>query len=130
MWSPIFVMGSNLGGLAGQQLFTEGDAPRYRRAFLAILMLYAGPTGITAGATGRHWRGNKRPVGEYGGEGNGLVRDGDEEDEKTASVSALGGGKKNYRQRKKTPACLKVLETGATYTTSFALAAILFATQH
>ncbi|KAF0322850.1 alternative sulfate transporter [Colletotrichum asianum] len=34
------VMGSNLGGLAGQQLFQESDAPRYPKAFLAILLLY------------------------------------------------------------------------------------------
>ena len=36
------VIGSNLGGLAGQQLFQEDDAPRYTHAFVAILCLYTG----------------------------------------------------------------------------------------
>ncbi len=35
------VMGSNIGGLAGQQLFRTSDAPKYTNGFLAILCLYA-----------------------------------------------------------------------------------------
>ncbi|RDW84473.1 hypothetical protein BP6252_02063 [Coleophoma cylindrospora] len=35
------VIGSNLGGLAGQQLFQSKDAPHYNNAFLSILVLYA-----------------------------------------------------------------------------------------
>lgn len=35
------VIGSNLGGLAGQQLFQDSDAPRYKNAFITILCLYA-----------------------------------------------------------------------------------------
>ncbi|KAI4602591.1 hypothetical protein KJ359_007807 [Pestalotiopsis sp. 9143b] len=34
------VIGSNLGGLAGQQLFQDDDAPRYSQAFIAVLSLY------------------------------------------------------------------------------------------
>lgn len=41
------VIGSNLGGIAGQQLFRSSDAPRYPRAFLAILLLYASAIPIT-----------------------------------------------------------------------------------
>ncbi|KAF7533364.1 hypothetical protein G7054_g7142 [Neopestalotiopsis clavispora] len=35
------VIGSNLGGLAGQQLFQDDDAPRYSHAWIAILCIYA-----------------------------------------------------------------------------------------
>ncbi|KAL4727010.1 hypothetical protein ACLX1H_005910 [Fusarium chlamydosporum] len=37
----LVVMGANLGGLAGQQLFRDNDAPKYTHGFLAIMCLYA-----------------------------------------------------------------------------------------
>lgn len=36
------VMGANLGGITGQSLFKDKDAPTYKPAFLAILCMYAG----------------------------------------------------------------------------------------
>ena len=41
------VMGSNLGAIAGSQLFRDDDAPGYDRGFLAILILYASAIPIT-----------------------------------------------------------------------------------
>ncbi|KAH9226493.1 hypothetical protein K456DRAFT_1754832 [Colletotrichum gloeosporioides 23] len=38
----LIVMAANLGGLAGQQLFRDDDAPRYTRGFLGIIGLYSG----------------------------------------------------------------------------------------
>lgn len=37
----LVVIGSNLGGLSGQQLFRSSDAPYYQRAFASIMALYA-----------------------------------------------------------------------------------------
>lgn len=54
------VMGSNLGGLAGQQLFRESDAPRYTKAFLAILLLYASAIPVTLVLMWVYWRSNKK----------------------------------------------------------------------
>ncbi|KAF2015623.1 MFS general substrate transporter [Aaosphaeria arxii CBS 175.79] len=58
------VIGSNLGGLAGQQMFRESDAPRYQRGFLAILLLYVASIAITAVLMAVYWwsnRGAERP---------------------------------------------------------------------
>ncbi|KAH7166425.1 alternative sulfate transporter [Dactylonectria macrodidyma] len=54
------VIGSNLGAIAGQQLFRSSDAPRYTRAFLAILMLYAASIPITLLIMWVYWRDNKK----------------------------------------------------------------------
>ncbi|KAB2570445.1 putative transporter [Lasiodiplodia theobromae] len=70
------VIGSNLGGLAGQQMFREEDKPRYRRAFLAILGLYAASIVITCAVMASYWwvnrkieEGGEGQEGEGGGEG-------------------------------------------------------------
>lgn len=54
------VMGSNLGAIAGQQLFRKSDSPRYNRAFLAILLLYAAAIPITLIMMWVYWRDNKK----------------------------------------------------------------------
>lgn len=54
------VIGSNLGGLAGQQLFRSSDAPKYSQAFLAILLLYSASIPITLGIIWVYWRDNKK----------------------------------------------------------------------
>jgi hypothetical protein len=54
------VMGSNLGGIAGGQLFREEDAPRYTRAFLAILLLYAACIPISLALMWVYWRANRK----------------------------------------------------------------------
>ncbi|KAH6687188.1 alternative sulfate transporter [Plectosphaerella plurivora] len=54
------VMGSNMGGLAGSQLFRDDDAPRYNKAFLAILLLYASAIPISGAIMGVYWRANKK----------------------------------------------------------------------
>lgn len=54
------VIGSNLGAIAGQQLFRSSDAPRYNRAFLAILLLYASSIPITLLLMWAYWRLNKK----------------------------------------------------------------------
>ncbi|KAF6827349.1 major facilitator superfamily transporter [Colletotrichum plurivorum] len=54
------VMGSNLGGLAGQQLFQESDAPRYSKAFLAILLLYGACIPLTLVIMYVYWRANRK----------------------------------------------------------------------
>lgn len=43
----LVVIGSNLGGLAGVNLFQADDAPRYTRAWLGILCLYAASIIVT-----------------------------------------------------------------------------------
>lgn len=71
------VIGSNLGGLAGQQMFREEDAPRYGRAFLAILLLYAASIVITCAVMASYWwvnrkiekRGEGQEQEDGGGEG-------------------------------------------------------------
>lgn len=54
------VIGSNLGGLAGQNLFRENDAPRYTIGFLAIMCLYAGSFIAVLVMWGVYWGGNKK----------------------------------------------------------------------
>ncbi|TDZ39372.1 putative transporter [Colletotrichum spinosum] len=53
------VMGSNLGAIAGGQLFWDDDAPRYNRAFMAILVLYAGAIAVAAMTMCVYWRENR-----------------------------------------------------------------------
>lgn len=53
------VMGSNLGAIAGGQLFRDGDAPRYTRAFMAILALYAGAMFLALVTMWVYWRDNR-----------------------------------------------------------------------
>ncbi|TDZ24696.1 putative transporter [Colletotrichum orbiculare MAFF 240422] len=53
------VMGSNLGAIAGGQLFRDDDAPRYNRAFMAILALYAGSIVVAAVTMWVYWRANR-----------------------------------------------------------------------
>ncbi|EAT89632.2 hypothetical protein SNOG_02901 [Parastagonospora nodorum SN15] len=59
------VMGSNLGGLAGQQMFRQSDAPRYQRGFLAILCLYVGSIVLTVATIAAYWWTNKKLKREY-----------------------------------------------------------------
>ncbi|KAJ4353516.1 uncharacterized protein N0V89_005246 [Didymosphaeria variabile] len=54
------VIGSNLGGLAGQQIFRTSDALRYLRALLTILLLYAASMLITCVVMAVYWWGNRR----------------------------------------------------------------------
>ena len=54
------VMGSNIGGLAGQQLFRTSDAPKYTRGFLAILCLYAASLVLFLIQIGIYYLGNRR----------------------------------------------------------------------
>lgn len=53
------VMGSNLGSIAGGQLFRTDDAPRYTRAFVAILALYAGAILVALVIMWVYWRANR-----------------------------------------------------------------------
>ncbi|KAI8715230.1 MFS domain-containing protein [Fusarium sp. LHS14.1] len=65
------VMGSNLGGIIGQQLFQESDAPKYPKAFIAILLLYGACIPTTLAIMYMYWRANRK-VGAGTGEGNGV----------------------------------------------------------
>ncbi|KAL3461620.1 vitamin H transporter [Aspergillus heterothallicus] len=56
----LVVIGSNLGGIAGQQLFRSDDAPRYTKAFLAILLLYAASIPVTLLLMWVYWRRNRK----------------------------------------------------------------------
>lgn len=60
----LVVMGSNLGGLAGQQLFRSSDAPKYQSAFASILGLYGASIILTVVITGVYWRANKRTTSD------------------------------------------------------------------
>lgn len=53
------VMGSNLGAISGGQLFRADDAPRYTRAFVAILALYAGAMFVALVIMWVYWRANR-----------------------------------------------------------------------
>lgn len=53
------VMGSNLGAIAGGQLFRADDAPEYTRAFAAILGLYAGAVLIALVIMWVYWRADR-----------------------------------------------------------------------
>jgi MFS-type transporter involved in bile tolerance (Atg22 family) len=54
------VAGSNLGGLAGINLFKQSDAPRYSKGFLGVLCLYAGSIVVILGMMALYWFENKR----------------------------------------------------------------------
>ena len=56
----LVVMGANLGGLAGQQLFRDEDAPRYTRGFLAIMCLYAATLAMVVITTWLYWNRNRK----------------------------------------------------------------------
>lgn len=54
------IIGSNIGGLAGQQLFHASDAPRYTSGFLAVMCLYAGSMVLIALVTAWYWWANRK----------------------------------------------------------------------
>ncbi|KAF5542997.1 nicotinamide mononucleotide permease [Fusarium mexicanum] len=54
------VAGSNVGGLAGQNVFVKSDAPYYRNGFLKILCLYAASIVLIAGMIFYYWNDNRR----------------------------------------------------------------------
>jgi len=54
------VMGSNVGGLTGAQLFRTDDAPLYNRAFRTILCLYAAALAMNLLQMFIYWQGNKK----------------------------------------------------------------------
>ncbi|RSL71568.1 hypothetical protein CEP54_001344 [Fusarium duplospermum] len=66
------VMGSNLGGIIGQQLFQGSDAPKYPKAFIAILLLYSACIPTTLAIMYMYWRANRK-VRAGTGEGNGVA---------------------------------------------------------
>ena len=69
------VIGSNIGGIAGQQLFRSSDAPQYTQAFLAILLLYVASIPVTLFLRWIYWRANKKSESEQesAGESIGLT---------------------------------------------------------
>ncbi|KAH8170352.1 major facilitator superfamily protein [Sarocladium implicatum] len=62
------VAGSNLGGLAGINLFKQSDAPRYARGFLGVLCLYGGSIVVILVMMALYWYENKRMAKRTGGE--------------------------------------------------------------
>lgn len=78
------VIGSNLGGLAGQQLFQDDDAPRYNHAFVAILCLYGASIVMIAVQMVIYALLNRKER---------LVRSGEGDD---ATGGGLGGGHQRY----------------------------------
>lgn len=56
----LVVMGSNLGGLSGQQLFRSSDAPLYQNAFASIMALYAASIVLTLLIMAVYWRGKRK----------------------------------------------------------------------
>lgn len=62
------VAGSNLGGLAGINLFKQTDAPRYARGFLGVLCLYGGSIVVILNMMALYWYENKRMARRTGGE--------------------------------------------------------------
>lgn len=56
----LIVMAANLGGLAGQQLFRDDNAPRYTRGFLGIIGLYSGTMVLVMGLTMLYWFKNRK----------------------------------------------------------------------
>ncbi|RKK72136.1 hypothetical protein BFJ69_g10399 [Fusarium oxysporum] len=75
------VAGSNVGGLAGQNIFVESDAPYYRNGFLKILCLYAASIVLVAGMIFYYWNDNRR-----------MQRSGELED--TEDIGGSGGLKR------------------------------------
>lgn len=53
------VIGSNLGGIAGQHLFSSKDRPRYTQSFLAILLMYVACIPVTLLIMWMYWRKNR-----------------------------------------------------------------------
>ena len=60
------VMGSNVGGLTGGQLFRTDDAPSYNRAFLSVLCLYSATLVMIALQMFTYWRSNKKIIAHEG----------------------------------------------------------------
>lgn len=56
----LVVMGSNLGGLSGQQLFRSSDAPEYRNAFASIMGLYVASIVLTLVIMVVYWHMNRK----------------------------------------------------------------------
>jgi hypothetical protein len=56
----LVVMGSNLGGLSGQQLFRSSDAPYYRNAFASIMRLYAASIVLTLVIMAVYWQASRK----------------------------------------------------------------------
>jgi hypothetical protein len=54
------VIGSNLGGLIGQQLFQSSDAPHYHKGFTSVLAIYAAAVVVVLIQIGLYWWDNKR----------------------------------------------------------------------
>ncbi|KAM0547518.1 hypothetical protein ACHAPJ_010391 [Fusarium lateritium] len=54
------VAGSNLGGLAGQNIFVKSDAPYYHKGFLKVLCIYAGSIILIAGMILFYWNENRK----------------------------------------------------------------------
>ncbi|KAJ4989040.1 alternative sulfate transporter [Stagonosporopsis vannaccii] len=54
------VAGSNLGGMAGQNIFVKADAPYYPKGFMKILCIYAGSIVLTVVMIGYYVVQNKR----------------------------------------------------------------------
>ncbi|KAK6206531.1 hypothetical protein LQW54_007601, partial [Pestalotiopsis sp. IQ-011] len=56
------VAGSNLGGLAGQNIFVQSDAPYYEKGFLKIMCIYAGSLVIVALMIVYYWVKNQQLI--------------------------------------------------------------------
>ncbi|KAJ5093565.1 major facilitator superfamily domain-containing protein [Penicillium angulare] len=74
MGLALAVIGSNIGGIAGQQLFRSSDAPRYTQSFLAILLLYVSSIIVTLLLISLYWRANKRTERRATGESVVIIR--------------------------------------------------------
>ncbi|KAH7028200.1 alternative sulfate transporter [Microdochium trichocladiopsis] len=95
----IAVIGSNLGGLAGQQLFQDSDAPTYKSAFIAVLCLYAASMTMIGVQMAIYWRWNKRAAArdDVSGQVDGTVPDA--EQAVAVTSSSQGGQGTNIRRR-------------------------------
>ncbi|ETS86978.1 hypothetical protein PFICI_00806 [Pestalotiopsis fici W106-1] len=54
------VAGSNLGGLAGQNIFVQSDAPYYEKGFLKIMCIYAGSIVVVSLMIVYYWAKNRQ----------------------------------------------------------------------
>ena len=72
------VMGSNIGGLVGQQIFHRSDAPKYTNGFLAILCLYAAALVMFLLQIAIYYQGNRKLAKEER-----IARENGEEGEQT-----------------------------------------------